>query len=138
MKILDEPKTIRLKIMDFLARREYSSKEIYQKMSRRVEFREMLDDVIQQLVEDGLISDARFAESYFQSRKNRGFGPLRIKNELKQKGINEGLFNEIQEGTEWSVLALEVAHPVLSEKQQILLHFCHLPHEYCSAFLQRL
>ena len=80
MKILDEPKTIRLKIMDFLARREYSSKEIYQKMSRRVEFREMLDDVIQQLVEDGLISDARFAESYFQSRKNRGFGPLRIKN----------------------------------------------------------
>ena len=50
MKILDEPKTIRLKIMDFLARREYSSKEIYQKMSRRVEFKEMLDDVIQQLV----------------------------------------------------------------------------------------
>ena len=88
MKILDEPKTIRLKIMDFLARREYSSKEIYQKMSRRVEFREMLDDVIQQLVEDGLISDARFAESYFQSRKNRGFGPLRIKNELKNHLIN--------------------------------------------------
>ena len=125
MKILDEPKAIRLKIMDFLARREYSSKEIYQKMSRRVEFREMLDDVIQQLVEDGLISDARFAESYFQSRKNRGFGPLRIKNELKQKGINEGLFNEIQEGTEWSVLALEVLEKKVKgkfpeEKKEVL------------------
>ena len=108
MKILDEPKTIRLKIMDFLARREYSSKEIYQKMSRRVEYREMLEDSIDQLVKEGLISDERYAESYFQSRKNRGFGPLRIKNELKQKGVNESLFNEIQEGTDWSVLAMNV------------------------------
>ena len=125
MKILDEPKTIRLKIMDFLARREYSSKEIYQKMSRRVEYKEMLDDVIQQLVEDGLISDARFAESYFQSRKNRGFGPLRIKNELKQKGVNESLFNEIQEGTDWSILALKVLEKKVKgkfpeEKKEVL------------------
>ena len=110
MKILDEPKTIRLKIMDFLARREYSSKEIYQKMSRRVEYKEMLEDSIDQLVKEGLISDERYAESYFQSRKNRGFGPLRIKNELKQKGVNESLFNEIQEGTDWSVLALSLIH----------------------------
>ena len=108
MEILDEPKTIRLKIMDFLARREYSSKEIYQKMSRRVEYKEMLEDSIDQLVKEGLISDERYAESYFQSRKNRGFGPLRIKNELKQKGVNESLFNEIQEGTDWSVLAMNV------------------------------
>lgn len=108
MKILDEPKTIRLKIMDFLARREYSSKEIYQKMSRRVEYKEMLEDSIDQLVKEGLISDERYAESYFQSRKNKGFGPLRIKNELKQKGVNESLFNEIQEGTDWSVLAMNV------------------------------
>tara|TARA_B110000008_G_scaffold143726_1_gene145491 strand:+ start:127 stop:582 length:456 start_codon:yes stop_codon:yes gene_type:complete len=108
MKILDEPKTIRLKIMDFLARREYSSKEIYQKMSRRVEYKEMLEDSIDQLVKEGLISDERYAESYFQSRKNRGFGPLRIKNELKQKGVNESLFNEIQEGTDWSVMAMNV------------------------------
>ena len=40
--MLDEPKAIRLKIMDFLSRREHSSKEIYQKLSRRVESKEML------------------------------------------------------------------------------------------------
>ena len=108
MKILDEPKTIRLKIMDFLSRREHSSKEVFQKMSRRVESKDMLMVVIDELIDDGLLSDERFAESYFQSRKNRGFGPLRIKNELKQKGVNESLFNEIQEGTDWSVLAMNV------------------------------
>ena len=122
MKILDEPKTIRLKIMDFLARREYSSKEIYQKMSRRVEYKEMLEDSIDQLVKEGLISDERYAESYFQSRKNRGFGPLRIKNELKQKGVNESLFNEIQEGTDWSALAMNVLQKKVRGK---FLMICH-------------
>ena len=71
MKILNEPKAIRLKIMDFLSRREHSSKEIFQKMSHRVEFKEMLEDSIEQLIQDGLISNERFAESYFQSRKNK-------------------------------------------------------------------
>ena len=41
MKILDEPKAIRLKIMDFLSRREHSSKEIYQKLLPR---NNMIDD----------------------------------------------------------------------------------------------
>ena len=92
MKILDEPKAIRLKIMDFLSRREHSSKEIYQKMSRKVESKEMLLESIKELERDGLLSDERFAESYFQSRKRRGFGPLRIKSELIQRGVKENLF----------------------------------------------
>ena len=71
MKILDEPKAIRLKIMDFLSRREHSSQEIFKKMSNRVESKEMLLDSIQELVNDGLLSDERFAESYFHSRKNK-------------------------------------------------------------------
>ena len=49
--------------------------------------KEMLLDSIKELIEDGLLSDERFAESYFQSRKNRGHRPLRIRNELKQKGV---------------------------------------------------
>ena len=96
MKILDDPKAIRLKIMDFLSRREHSAKEIFQKMSPRVESKDMLLDSINELLKDGLLSDERFAESYFQSRKNKGFGPLRIKNELSQRGIKESIFDTIQ------------------------------------------
>ena len=99
MKILEEPKDIRLKIMDFLSRREHSSKEIYRKMSRKVESKEMLIQSIQELEKDGLISDERFAESYFQSRKRRGFGPLRIKNELIQRGVQENLFYSLDATT---------------------------------------
>ena len=57
MKILDQPKTIRLKIMDFLSRREHSAKEIFQKLSYRVESQDMLLQAIDDLIEDGLLSD---------------------------------------------------------------------------------
>ena len=107
MKILDEPKAIRLKIMDFLSRREHSSREILNKMSNRVESKEMLLDSIKELVDDGLLSDERFAESYFQSRKNKGYGPLRIRNELKQRGVGDQIFYPLSDEIEWSEFALE-------------------------------
>ena len=117
MKILDESKSIRLKIMDFLSRREHSSKEIYQKMSRRVESIEMLMEVIDGLEQDGLLSNERFAESYFQSRKRRGFGPLRIKNELIQRGVQENLFYSLNATTDWSYYALEALKKKMNGKK---------------------
>ena len=117
MKILDESKAIRIKIMDFLSRREHSSKEIYQKMSRRVESKEMLNEEINRLISDGLISDERFAESYFQSRRNRGFGPLRIRNELSQRGVNESIFNSIQSDTDWSAYAFYALEKKINGKK---------------------
>ena len=116
MKILDESKAIRIKIMDFLSRREHSSKEIYQKMSRRVESKDMLNEEINRLISDGLISDERFAESYFQSRKNKGFGPLRIKNELSQRGIKESIFDSIQRDTDWTACALKALKKKMNGK----------------------
>jgi regulatory protein len=116
VKILDEPKAIRLKIMDFLSRREHSSKEIYQKMSRKVESKEMLLESIKDLERDGLLSDERFAESYFQSRKRRGFGPLRIKSELIQRGVKENLFYSLEKEIDWSSNALDALKKKLNGK----------------------
>ncbi len=116
MKILDEPKAIRIKIMDFLSRREHSSKEIYQKMSRKVESKEMLLESIEALERDGLLSDERFAESYFQSRKRRGFGPLRIKSELIQRGVKENLFYSLEKEIDWSANAFDALKKKLNGK----------------------
>ena len=118
MKILDQPKIIRLKIMDFLSRREHSAKEIFQKLSYRVESHDMLQQAIDDLVKDGLLSDERFAESYFQSRKNKGFGPLRIKNELSQRGIKEGIFDSIQKDTDWTACALKALKKKTNGKER--------------------
>ena len=107
MKILEDSKSIRLKIMDFLSRREHSSKEIFTKLSPRVESKELLEEEIEKLKADGLLSDERFAESYFQSRKNRGYGPLRIRNELKQRGVGDKIFYPLSNEVEWSEFAVE-------------------------------
>ena len=39
--------------------------------------------------EEGLINNKRFAEQYIYSRSQKGYGPFRIEQELKQRGINE-------------------------------------------------
>ena len=114
MKILEDSKSIRLKIMDFLSRREHSSKEIFKKLSPRVESKELLEEEIEKLKADGLLSDERFAESYFQSRKNRGYGPLRIRNELKQRGVGDQIFYPLSNEIEWSEFALEALRKKVS------------------------
>ena len=114
MKILEDSKSIRLKIMDFLSRREHSSKEILKKLSPRVESKELLEEEIEKLKAEGLLSDERFAESYFQSRKNRGYGPLRIRNELKQRGVGDQIFYPLSNEIEWSDFALEALRKKVS------------------------
>ncbi len=73
--------------MDLLARREHSRKELWQKLRSRAETPEILEVVLGALEADRLLSDERFAESFVRSRVSRGLGPVRIKQELLQKGI---------------------------------------------------
>ena len=44
------------------------------------------------MIEQGLQSNERFAESYARSRVHRGIGPLRIKVELQQRGVGDCYF----------------------------------------------
>ena len=43
---------------------------------------------------DGLLSDARFAEAYLSMRAAKGYGPLRIRMELQERGVDEALISD--------------------------------------------
>jgi len=43
------------------------------------------------LIDEGLQSDDRYAESYVHMRRKRGYGPLKIKQELQQRGVSSEL-----------------------------------------------
>lgn len=43
--------------------------------------------VVEALATQGLLSDERFAESVVRSRRRRGYGPVRIRHVLKEKGL---------------------------------------------------
>jgi len=95
--------------MDFLSRREHSRFELARKLARKGFESTIIDAVLSQLQADNLLSDQRFAESFVHSRINRGYGPLRIRQELRQRGVSDDLSTEALENNEdWDELACHV------------------------------
>jgi regulatory protein len=88
---------IRKKAMDLLARREHSEQELRQKLKSREYEADAIDQVLQELKSDRLQSDERFTEAYVNHRFNAGVGPLKIRYELRQKGISNLLADEFLE-----------------------------------------
>lgn len=99
--LIDEPDSVqdqlarlRHKAIELLARREHSYKELATKLILREFARDEIHGVLDQLVEQNLLSDARFAEHYVRHRSGAGFGPHRIEAELKERGVADHLIAE--------------------------------------------
>ncbi|HDH17154.1 MAG TPA: regulatory protein RecX, partial [Gammaproteobacteria bacterium] len=92
-------KDVRRRAMDLLARREHGITELSRKLKTKGFEPELVDEVIQELVNDNLVSDQRFCESMIHSRFNRGHGPVKVRYELRSKGIAdqiiEGVMGEL-------------------------------------------
>ena len=73
--------------MDLLDRREHGRAELARKLRQRGAAGEMIDAELERLAEEGLLSDQRFLECFIRSRANAGYGPLRIRDELGQRGL---------------------------------------------------
>ena len=77
--------------MELLARREHGSAELKTKLTKRFRKRhcepELLEQVIQHLIDEGLLSDERFAASRVRQLAGRGYGPSRIRNDLRQQRV---------------------------------------------------
>ncbi len=88
-------KQARYSAMNYLAIREHSSLELKNKLIRKGFLEDIVDEVLYKLQIDKLLSDARFAESYIRYRANKGFGPIKIQQELQQRGITGELVTEL-------------------------------------------
>lgn len=61
--------------------------------------------VIDELIQQNMLSDDRFVEQYMHYRSNRGFGPIKIKLELIEKGISEEVIGPYLNTVDWFELA---------------------------------
>ena len=102
-------KDLRFGAMNILARREHSRKEVRDKLLRKFgPDAELLDVVLDQLVADDLLSDQRFSEAFVRWRVGKGQGPIRIRMELRERGVDgDEAINECD--VDWFALAGEVA-----------------------------
>lgn len=96
------------KAIQLLARREYSYVELASKL---VAFAGDLDvePVMARLLAEGYQSDRRFVESFIRMRISQGHGLIRIRFDLKRKGVAAELIAELLESmqVDWFELALE-------------------------------
>lgn len=92
-----------------LGMREHSVQEMTDKLTARTEFVDVVLAVVDELLENNYLSNERFAQSYVRSRRNKGFGPVKIRLELKAKGIMSQLIMEhLQaQSPEWIDVARE-------------------------------
>ena len=120
---------IRKKAMDLLARREHSEQELRQKLKSREYRDEAIDEVVLGLQHDGLQSDERFTESYVNHRFNAGVGPLKIRYELRQKGVSDRLVDEFLEplSDQWDELMT---------RQRVRKYGVSIPDDYPSRMKQ--
>ena len=85
--------TLRERAMNFLARREHSRAELARKLAPHGEADE-ISALLDRLEQESLLSNARYAEALASSRVGR-HGSVRLKSELREKGVPETIIAEV-------------------------------------------
>lgn len=83
--------------MNYLARREHSRAELAQKLARKLapdDEPEAIAALLDQLEKENLLSNSRYAEALAHSRVGR-HGSVRLKSELRGKGVPEAILVEV-------------------------------------------
>ena len=95
--------------MDLLARREHGRVELTRKLRQRGAPPELIDPALDRLTEEGLLSESRYLESFVSYRARSGYGPLRIREELSQRGLQRGDIEQaLREcGFDWQAMLQE-------------------------------
>lgn len=77
-----------------LAMREHSVQEMHTKLSSKTDSNDVVFEVVEELKNAKYLSDDRFTEVFIRSKLNKGYGPSRIRADLKSKGIDNSMIDE--------------------------------------------
>ena len=95
--------------MHWQSQREHSRVELVHKLQAKNVDEAVISQVIGELVEQGLQSDARYIESFVRSRYTKGHGIAQIRLELGLQGISGDKLNQCLAEYDWDEL-LEKVH----------------------------
>ncbi len=70
-----------------LARRDYSSTELYRKLQQAGADAALAGEVVERLFAEKLLDDDRYIDNFIRAHAGRGQGPLRVRAELRQLGL---------------------------------------------------
>lgn len=98
---------IRRKAIELLARREHTRTELGFKLQRKGFACDSIEQLLQDLVDENLLSSTRYIEDYIHSRIRRFHGPERIRIELENKGLDTAEIMQVlrETDTDWLEIA---------------------------------
>lgn len=90
-----------------LSRREHSARELKAKLARKGHAKDEIAGAVDKLIDRRYQSDDRFAASMARTRAAQGYGPARIRAELKSHGLADAAVRVAIASTEsdWTVIA---------------------------------
>ncbi len=88
------------------------------KLSRSCSDDVLIEDLLETLSNEGLQSDERFTESFVHHSINKGQGPNKIQQELRQRGIDSILIEQYLDSADvdWIAMADEIRVKKYGEK----------------------
>jgi regulatory protein len=108
--LINEVKNATNSACRMLAIREHSHQQIRIKLTHKGYSDVSIENVIEYLVQENWISEARFCESFIRSKSAKGQGLMRILHELRKENIHELLIKQalIEEPVDWGLLCKKV------------------------------
>ncbi len=102
---MDDRTRLQRYFLHLLGRREYGRAELRRKAEEKDYATELIEAVLAQLAADNYQSDTRFLESFIRHQSQRGQGPLKIRQLLRQKGLEEASINTALAELDWQEIA---------------------------------
>ncbi|PXV58555.1 regulatory protein [Dyella jiangningensis] len=96
------------KALGMLARREHSRRELKLKLRQKGYEGDEAGEALDRLGEQRYQDDDRFAEVLVRSRVSQGYGPMRVRAELKNHGLSDARIRAVldQAEVDWEASAL--------------------------------
>ncbi len=114
-------KAIQAYCLRLLARREHSRKELLNKCVQKGFSKDDILPVLAELAAQGWQDDGRYAESYARVRIQKGYGPIAVRYELQQNGVDaEAIETVLQPVTgHWLDMLVQVYQKKFSRNPQL-------------------
>jgi regulatory protein len=105
-----DERTVRTAALALLAGRDFGRAELARRLERRGYPAAIVAAVVEGLVAERLLSETRFVEQFIRQHAGRGHGPIRIRAELRERGVPA---EEVEAGLEaaaqdWAAVARDV------------------------------
>jgi regulatory protein len=103
-----DPRRVRAAAVELLARRDFASGELRDKLASQGYDRDRVAEAVEELAGGGIVNDARYAENFVAYHGGRGQGPVRIAADLRALGLTAEIIDAaLGAGPDWRTRARE-------------------------------